>query len=47
MSGALRLYERLGFRPVKRLALRGKTVRPAEIVATGTALTTPAALAEA
>ena len=29
LTGALRLYERLGFRPVKRLALRAKTIRPA------------------
>jgi mycothiol synthase len=27
LTGALRLYERLGFRPVKRLALRAKTIR--------------------
>lgn len=27
VSGALRLYERLGFSPVKRLALRAKTIR--------------------
>ncbi|HEX5147677.1 MAG TPA: GNAT family N-acetyltransferase, partial [Candidatus Limnocylindrales bacterium] len=27
VSGALRLYERLGFHPVKRLALRAKTIR--------------------
>ena len=29
VSGALRLYERLGFYPVKRLALRAKTIREA------------------
>lgn len=29
VTGALRLYERLGFVPVKRLALRAKIVRPA------------------
>ncbi|MET1232025.1 MAG: GNAT family N-acetyltransferase [Candidatus Limnocylindrales bacterium] len=30
LTGALRLYERLGFYPVKRLALRTKTIRAAE-----------------
>jgi len=30
LTGALRLYERLGFYPVKRLALRAKTIRAAE-----------------
>lgn len=30
VTGALRLYERLGFYPVKRLALRAKTIRAAE-----------------
>jgi GNAT superfamily N-acetyltransferase len=29
LTGALRLYQRLGFYPVKRLALRSKTTRPA------------------
>ncbi len=29
LTGALRLYERLGFHPVKRLALRAKTIREA------------------
>ena len=29
VSGAVRLYERLGFAPVKRLALRAKTIREA------------------
>lgn len=30
LTGALRLYERLGFSPVKRLALRAKTIRDVE-----------------
>jgi mycothiol synthase len=30
VTGALRVYERLGFDPVKRLALRAKTIRAAE-----------------